>query len=135
MEVSICTIWNFNWYKSATPTGAAVLETNLDSITLKVDIPCPGHAPLITSELKTIQGVKSVKFSFPNEFEVSYDVSETSKDEILSLKVFKTYKAEISSESTQGTLSNIKEKPSADPTKEGTCSLSSISNIVGCGGY
>ena len=34
------------------PTPAIVEKTNLSSITLKVDIPCSGHAPLITSELK-----------------------------------------------------------------------------------
>jgi copper chaperone CopZ len=63
-------------------------------INLKVDIPCPGHAPLITDELKKINGVVSVKFSFPDYFNVTYDSKKTNEKEILSLDVFKTYKAE-----------------------------------------
>ncbi len=67
------------------------------------DIPCPGHAPLITSELKKINGVKDVKFSFPNLFEVKYNSLKTSKEEILSLKVFNTYKATVINEITSQT--------------------------------
>ncbi|MFA5764154.1 MAG: heavy-metal-associated domain-containing protein [archaeon] len=40
-------------------------------ITLQVDIPCPGHASLITNELKTIKGVTGVRFNFPNLFDVA----------------------------------------------------------------
>jgi len=76
---------------SATPTGAAIAESS--EIKLQVKIPCPGHAPLITEELKTIDGVQSVKFGFPNYFDVSYDSSATSQEEILSLAVFNTYPA------------------------------------------
>ncbi|MFC1691752.1 hypothetical protein ACFL0W_06250 [Nanoarchaeota archaeon] len=77
---------------SATPTGA-ITAGSLSEITLKVKIPCPGHAPLITNELKTISGVQTVKFSFPNYFDVSYDNSITNQKEILSLDVFNTYAA------------------------------------------
>lgn len=78
---------------SAAPTGYAI--TNEPQITLKVDIPCPGHAPLISEELKKLQGVSSIKFRFPNYFDVIYNPYQTSQDEILSLGVFKTYKAVI----------------------------------------
>ena len=78
---------------SASPTGAAAAD--LSQITLKVDIPCPGHAPLISGELQTIEGVQGVRFRFPDYFDVSYD-SKTSKEEILSLGVFNTYLAEAS---------------------------------------
>jgi len=88
---------NFN----PTRQSAALIEkTLLSSLTLKVDIPCPGHAPLITTELKKINGVKDVKFSFPNLFDVKYNSLKTSKEEILSLDVFQTYSATVVSEAT-----------------------------------
>jgi len=70
-------------------------SSNIQTLRLQVDIPCSGHAPLITSELKSISGVINVKFSFPNIFDVYYDSSKTSKEQILSLEVFKTYKASV----------------------------------------
>jgi len=87
----------------ATVTGAAAAPDTGGSggisgspiIRLQVDIPCSGHAPLITGELKTISGVSSVQFSFPNIFEVKYDSTKTSKEQILALEVFKTYKASV----------------------------------------
>lgn len=67
-------------------------------LTLKVNIPCPGHAPLITGELKKISGVENVMFRFPNLFDVGYNPEKTTKEEILSLDVFNTYKATIINE-------------------------------------
>lgn len=79
-------------------TGDSGSIINSDSlITLKVDIPCPGHATLISEELKSINGVTDIKFSYPNLFDVKYDSSKTSEKQILSLEVFKTYKATIKS--------------------------------------
>jgi copper chaperone CopZ len=75
--------------------------SSLSSIRLGVDIPCSGHAPLISDELKKIDGVSSVQFSLPNVFDVKYDSSKASKQQILSLEVFKTYKATVLSESVQ----------------------------------
>ncbi len=76
----------------STATGYVITDTNnIGSVKLKVDIPCPGHAPLISEELKTIEGIASIKFSFPNNFDVKYDASVTSLSEISSLDVFKTY--------------------------------------------
>jgi hypothetical protein len=75
-------------------TGASVDDTTgLDVLQIKVDIPCPGHAPLISSELQTISGVEGSEYSFPNKFEVYYDASQTSEQEILSLEVFNEYPA------------------------------------------
>jgi copper chaperone CopZ len=76
--------------------------TPLSSITLKIDIPCPGHASLIIDELKKIEGVEGVKFSFPNLFDVKYDPSKTSKEKLLSLGVFNTYKATLIKETLSG---------------------------------
>ena len=73
-------------------------DKNIDSIPsirLKVDIPCSGHAPLILQELKSIVGVVEARFSFPNIFDVKYDSTRTSVQEILSLDIFKTYKATV----------------------------------------
>jgi copper chaperone CopZ len=58
---------------------------------LKVDIPCSGHAKLISDELYAIDGVKSVKFNFPDIFEVSYDSSLVSKSQILGIDVLKEF--------------------------------------------
>ena len=96
----------------ASPTGA--FAGDLSEITLKVDIPCPGHAPLISEELKTISGVKLIKFRFPNYFDVSYE-SSTSQKEILSLDVFDTYPATI----TDGV---IEEDSQSAPTGCSRCS-------------
>lgn len=70
-------------------------NSGLSSLSLKVDIPCYGHAPLISGELKSVDGVTEVRFTFPNIFDVKYDSTKTSKEKILSLEVFKTYKATV----------------------------------------
>jgi copper ion binding protein len=62
---------------------------------LEVDIPCSGHAPLISSELKKLKGLISVNFVFPNIFEVKFDGSKISKEEILSLDIFNEYPAKV----------------------------------------
>jgi len=80
---------------------------SISSIKLEVDIPCPGHAPLISQELKSINGVLEVKFSLPNIFEVKYDPTKVTKQQILSLEVFKTFRATVLDESnTQQLKSN-----------------------------
>jgi len=72
-----------------------VLSQNatVSSLTLAVDIPCPGHAPLISGEIKKLPGVQGVVFKFPNLFEVEYDSDVISPEEILDLEIFKAYKA------------------------------------------
>lgn len=64
-------------------------------ITLRANIPCSGHASLITGELKTIYGVGNIKFRSPNLFDVSYNPEKTSKEQMLSLDIFNTYKATV----------------------------------------
>ena len=64
-------------------------------VTLNVDIPCPGHAPLISEELKKVDGVQAVKYNFPSEFVVAYDASKTSKGKILGIPIFQTYHASV----------------------------------------
>jgi len=62
-------------------------------INLQVDIPCPGHAPLIVGELKSLGGVMQVKYTAPDVFTVTYDSTLVSEGKILALEVFKTYRA------------------------------------------
>jgi hypothetical protein len=111
---------------SGSPTGA-VSGTNIAEITLKVDIPCPGHAPLISEELKTINGVNLVKFKFPNYFDVKYDSSITSQKEIFSLEVFEEYPAKLISGDSE--IQNT-------PPPTGCSSCGSCSGACGgsCGG-
>jgi copper chaperone CopZ len=80
-------------------TASAMEEINnqgqKENITLEVQIPCSGHAPLITEELNKINGIKSIQFRLPNLFDITYDSGKTSKEKILSLEIFNTYKATI----------------------------------------
>ncbi len=75
-------------------------ENGLSTLKLQVDIPCSGHATLISGDLKEISGVVGIQFSLPNIFDVTYDPSKTSEQQILALDVFKTYKATVLSESS-----------------------------------
>jgi len=119
------------------PTGAliGVADTDLSTLNMKVDIPCPGHAPLITSELKTLPGIASVTFSFPKNFEVKYDESITSRAEMLGLEVFEEYTPTVlSSEAAESIKSQQVATPSSscDGSCGGTGSCGKPS--CGCGG-
>jgi hypothetical protein len=82
-------------------TGASVGDiSDLELLKISVDIPCPGHAPLISSELSTIDGVEGVEYSFPSDFEIYYN-GLTDVGEILSLEVFNEYPASILEDSSQ----------------------------------
>jgi copper ion binding protein len=67
----------------------------VQKISLQVQIPCGGHTPLITFELKKIEGVLSVKAVSWNVFVVSFDSSKTSTEKILSAQIFKEYFAKV----------------------------------------
>lgn len=62
------------------------------TLNLSVQLPCPGHAPLIIDEIKKIDGVESVNFQLPRHFQVSYNPQKTNSTEITSLEIFKTFK-------------------------------------------
>jgi len=76
-------------------SGKIIDNAQLASLSLKVDIPCSGHAPLIIDELKKDSGVNAVKFTMINNFEIQYDPEKTSPEKITSLEIFKEYKAVI----------------------------------------
>lgn len=100
-------------------TGNIVLESD-SMITLKVDIPCPGHAPLISGELEKVKGVKGIKFRFPNYFDVAYENSQTIND-IKNLEVFDSYPIK-NLELTQGTAEKYEESQPRGCSRCGGCS-------------
>lgn len=113
----------FPYVASATGGVTGVDALDSDILKISVDIPCPGHAPLITSELGTINGVKGSEYSFPNNFDVYYDSSITSKEEILSLDVFEEYPATVLE---GGSVQQVQPKAASNSPGE-SCS-------GGCGG-
>lgn len=76
---------------AAAPGQSVVVET----VSLAVDIPCPGHAPLISSELQKEAGITAVKYQPPSTFRVSYDPGRLSEQDILSLEVFQYFPAQV----------------------------------------
>jgi copper chaperone CopZ len=73
-------------------------EVNGKTAILKVEIPCSGHATLISDELKKIDGVESVKFRLPNFFDVTFDPAKTDIARIAGIDIFKEYKATVINE-------------------------------------
>ena len=108
-------------------TGAAIASGDFSElnegdayIQLAVDIPCPGHAPLISEELKSTGGVTAIQFSFPNVFDVVYDSAKTSKTEMLALEVFDEYPATVLDETTNAdTIQEVSSQPQT--TTGGSC--------------
>lgn len=80
---------------TANLTTASVDVEGLDEFNIVVNIPCSGHAPLITNELLFVEGVENVRYSFPFGFRVNYDSSVVDIDEILDIEVFKEYPATL----------------------------------------
>ena len=104
-------------------------DQNLDDASLailNVDIPCSGHVPLISNELKTIDGVIGSSYTFPYEFKVYYDSKKTNLDEILDLKVFVPYPATVISSTTNSEVQSQTEF-SQSTNIQGGCAR-------GCGG-
>jgi len=102
-------------------------------LTISVNIPCPGHAPLITNELKTIKGVKGSEFKFPNDFNVYYDSSITNKNEILSLEVFNEYPATVISEDASQNYVQPQQQTSFQSCCGGEGCGSAETGVCGCG--
>jgi copper chaperone len=106
-------------------------EGDLSSAKLAVDIPCPGHAPLISEELQTLPGIAGIQFGFPNEFTINYLPGEVSVDDMMGLEVFKTYKATVLEEANAPV--EIEETAPAGCCGSPTCGSSSGGGC-GCGG-
>lgn len=65
------------------------------NLSITVQIPCSGHAPLIIDELKKDPGIKNIVFSMPNKFKIDYDPKQTNPQKISSMEIFKTYTCTI----------------------------------------
>jgi len=64
------------------------------TVTLQVQIPCSGHAPLIMNELSKCPGITDVKYGLPDRFKVTYD-SQVTLEQILALPVFQEFAARV----------------------------------------
>jgi len=73
----------------------AVISQGLVKLTIKVAIPCTGHAGLITGDLRKINGVENVEFRQPQFFDIIINSSKVSKEKILALEIFKTYSVQV----------------------------------------
>jgi len=80
---------------TANLSGSSVGDgDNTKLITLQVNIPCSGHAPLIIDELKKLEEVKSVSYRTPNYFDVECD-SSLDEEKLLSMDIFKEFPCKI----------------------------------------
>jgi len=124
----------FPYMANITGNVSALELGGLSTLALSVDIPCPGHAPLISSEVKTINGVEGSQFSFPNDFEVYYNPSLTSEQEILALEVFEEYPATVL-EQNANTVSQVQQtQPQAQPAGGGGSCSGGCGGSASCGG-
>lgn len=80
-----------------TKNSSTVLSqsANLQTVTLKVNIPCSGHAPLILDEAKKIAGVADITYQAPDLFTVAYDPKIISIQQLLTNQIFQSFKAEV----------------------------------------
>lgn len=127
---------NISSASTVSPTGAVIEESiaTKEILKLKVDIPCPGHAPLISQELKKLAGVLNVKYTFPNIFEVYFDVEKINEKEILSLGVFKSYPATILEKTNSvGSQTSLSDN-TLSPTQGGCCGGQGVGQRSCCGG-
>jgi len=85
---------NLGLPKNTTPAVLAE-KNNFSTITLEVQIPCSGHAPLISDELKKLPGIVGIKFQLPNRFIVDYDSSKVNSLQITSAEIFKSFPVKI----------------------------------------
>jgi len=107
--------------------GAAEQGSALSTLTLKVDIPCSGHAPLISNEVKSVVGVKSVEFKTPNTFEIKYE-GEGIRERILGLEVFKEYPATVLSGTVNANAAGVQ------PLGQDVQPFEKSAGGCGCGG-
>lgn len=72
--------------------GGGEVIANLQELKIKVAIPCTGHAPLITDELKKA-GAGEISFSVPDVFDIKFDSQKVSREELLGLVILQEFKA------------------------------------------
>ncbi len=77
------------------PAVLAEATAPTDTVRLGVAIPCPGHAPLIVSEVESLDGVLAVRYIGGSDFVVRYDPAKLRVDDILALEVFRAFRAVV----------------------------------------
>ncbi|MCL6430314.1 MAG: hypothetical protein K6V36_05555 [Anaerolineae bacterium] len=77
------------------PAVLAEATAPTDTVRLDVAIPCPGHAPLIVSEVESLDGVIAVRYIGGSDFIVRYDPGKLRVDHILALEVFRAFRAVV----------------------------------------
>jgi len=91
-------------------------------------------------ELKTIDGTENIQFRSPNVFDVIYNPEKTSKEQILSLDVFNSYKPTVISEKAGGDVKLVEDDGNAGSLINSGCANGcgggcGGSSGCGCGGY
>ncbi|MEK6935605.1 MAG: hypothetical protein AABW67_02370 [Nanoarchaeota archaeon] len=66
---------------------------NTKTLKLSFEIPCPGHASLVVSELEKTSGIEKVKYLSGANFEVLYNPKEINKEQILEQDICKEFDA------------------------------------------
>ncbi len=82
----------FPWVANIKGQSSNPTLAHLSNLKLKVDIPCAGHASLITHYLKDA-GAEEIIYKQPNTFSVKYDSDLVLKDNLLNLDIFDEYQA------------------------------------------
>jgi hypothetical protein len=68
---------------------------NSAELSMRVELPCTGHAPLVMEEIKKNRSIQGVKFTAPDTFQIKYNPQETSPAKIASLEIFKTFEVTL----------------------------------------
>jgi hypothetical protein len=66
-----------------------------ENLKLEVNLPCSGHAFLVTGQLRNLEGVSNVVYVYPDIFEVVYLFEEISPSEIMEIEIFSEFEAKI----------------------------------------
>ncbi len=82
----------FPWAANVNGQSSNPALAHLSDLKLKVEIPCTGHASLITNSLKEA-GAEEIIFKQPDIFSVKYDSNIVVKDNLLNLDIFDEYQA------------------------------------------
>lgn len=80
-------------YTSNISLNSNTISERSKILNLDFDIPCSGHAPLVISELKKVDGIENVKFISGKSFEIIYDPEKINKEQILKQDICKEFNA------------------------------------------
>lgn len=81
----------FPWMTNLQNNSNIAFASNLSELKIQIDIPCTGHAPLIVYELKKA-GISDVIFTDPDTFDIKYDSTKITTEQIKGLQLFEDFK-------------------------------------------